>query len=50
MSPPKAVRQPVAAVAQTTALEASNTTSPGGINEPETNDMEHECINSLKLA
>ena len=46
----KVVKQSVAAVAQTAALEASNTISPGGINEPETNDTEHECIISLKLA
>ena len=50
MSPPKAVKQSVATVAQTTALEASNTTAPGGINEPETNDTEHECTMSSKLA
>ena len=50
MSPRKAVKQLVAAVAQTAALETSNTTALGGINEPETNDTEHECIISLKLA
>ncbi|KAG5621528.1 hypothetical protein H5410_006746 [Solanum commersonii] len=31
MAPPKAVKQPVAAVAQTAALEASNPTAPSGI-------------------
>ena len=45
MSPPKAVKQPVAAVAQTVALEASNATAPSGVNVPETNDTEHECNN-----
>ena len=46
----KAVKQPVAAVAQTVALEAPNATAPSRTNVPETNDTEHECIISLKLA
>ena len=50
MSPRKAVKQLVAAVAQTAALEESNTTVPGGINEPQNNDTEHEYIISLKHA
>ena len=45
MSLPKAVKHPVAAVAQTVALEASNVTAPRGVNVPETNDIEHECNN-----
>ncbi|MCD9639710.1 GTPase activating protein (SH3 domain) binding protein [Datura stramonium] len=45
MAPPKAVKQPVAAVAQTAAPEASNPTAPSGISVPETetNDTEDEA-------
>ncbi|PHT55178.1 hypothetical protein CQW23_03664 [Capsicum baccatum] len=43
MAPPKAVKQPVAAVAQTAASEASNATAPSGINVAETNDTEAEA-------
>lgn len=43
MAPPKAVKQPVAAVAQTAAPEASNPTAPSGINVAETNDTEDEA-------
>lgn len=44
MAPPKAVKQPVAAVAQTAASEASNATAPSGINVAETNDTEAEGL------
>lgn len=44
MAPAKAVKQPVAAVAQTPAIEASNPTAPNGTNVPETNDTEDEGI------
>ncbi|KAM3342664.1 nuclear transport factor 2 [Capsicum galapagoense] len=43
MAPPKAVKQPVAAVAQTAASEASNAAAPSGINVAETNDTEAEA-------
>ncbi|PHU25428.1 hypothetical protein BC332_03760 [Capsicum chinense] len=43
MAPPKTVKQPVAAVAQTAASEASNATAPSGINVAETNDTEAEA-------
>ncbi|XP_016477862.1 nuclear transport factor 2 [Nicotiana tabacum] len=43
MAPAKAVKQPVAAVAQTPAIEASNPTAPNGTNVPETNDTEDEA-------
>lgn len=43
MAHPKAVKQPVAAVAQTAAPEASNPTAPSAINVPETNDTEDEA-------
>ncbi|KAK4360711.1 hypothetical protein RND71_019663 [Anisodus tanguticus] len=43
MAPPKAVKQPAAAVAQTPAPEASNPTAPSGTNVPETNDTEDEA-------
>ncbi|XP_060192254.1 nuclear transport factor 2-like isoform X2 [Lycium barbarum] len=42
-APPKAVKQPVAAVAQTPAPEASNPTGPSGTNVPETNHTEDEA-------
>ncbi|KAL3376460.1 hypothetical protein AABB24_003074 [Solanum stoloniferum] len=43
MAPPKAEKQPVAAVAQTAAPEASNPTTPSGIDVPEANDAEDEA-------
>ncbi|CAN4090637.1 unnamed protein product [Withania somnifera] len=43
MAPPKAVKQPVAALAQTAAPEASNPTAPSGFNVAETNDTEDEA-------
>lgn len=46
MAPAKAVKQPVAAVAQTPAPEASNPTAHNGANVPETNDTEDEGITS----
>ncbi|XP_059283645.1 nuclear transport factor 2-like isoform X4 [Lycium ferocissimum] len=42
-APPKAVKQPVAAVAQTPAPEASNRTGPSGTNVPVTNHTEDEA-------
>ncbi|TMW80422.1 hypothetical protein EJD97_020299 [Solanum chilense] len=40
MAPPKAIKQTVAAVAQTAAPEASNPTTPSGIDVPEANYAE----------
>ncbi|CAN4081638.1 unnamed protein product [Withania somnifera] len=43
IAPSKAVKEPVAAVAQTAAPEASNLTAPSGISVAETNDTEDEA-------
>ncbi|TMW83029.1 hypothetical protein EJD97_003227 [Solanum chilense] len=44
MAPPKAVKQTVAAVAQTAAPEASNPTTPSGIYVPEANMLKMKEI------
>ena len=44
MAPPKAVKQTVVEVAQTAAHEASNPTTPSGIDVPEANYAEDEGI------
>ena len=50
MAPLKAVKQPVAAVAQNVAPEASNPTTTSGIDVPESNDAEDEGIISWNLS
>uniref|UniRef100_A0A3Q7EYH0 Uncharacterized protein n=1 Tax=Solanum lycopersicum TaxID=4081 RepID=A0A3Q7EYH0_SOLLC len=42
VAPPKAIKQTVAAVAQTAAPEASNPTTPSGIDVPKANYAEDE--------
>uniref|UniRef100_K4B5M1 Uncharacterized protein n=1 Tax=Solanum lycopersicum TaxID=4081 RepID=K4B5M1_SOLLC len=42
MAPPKALKQTVAAVAQTAAPEASNPTIPSGIDVPKANFVAYE--------